>query len=342
MSTVTITDVAKHVGVSVATISRHLSGFTVRNEEKIRQAIIELNYRPSAAARNLKSGRTGIIAIVVPDITNPFFASIVEGAEGAVGEDRMILLVNTGDSRQREEKALAQLFGRVDGVIMAPLTEDEEGPSFFSQFGLPIVFVDRVTQDGEKFSTALTDNAKGASIAARHLISLGHEKIAMISGPLSTTPGKKRADGFKASLKESGLSSEYFIESDFSEEGGYAAMCALLERVDAPTAVFTANNLMTIGALHALRDRGVAVPGQISVIGFDDLDFAELINPPLTVIARDARLQGALAMELMIKQLTNGASAQPEHSMVDVQLVERGSCAPPREMQMIAFKKVDH
>ena len=136
MSTVTITDVAKRVGVSVATISRYLSGFTVRNQEQIREAIIELNYRPSAAARNLKSGRTGIIAIVVPDITNPFFASIVEGAESAVGEDRMILLVNIGDSREREEKALSQLFGRVDGVIMAPLTEDEQGPSFFSQFGL--------------------------------------------------------------------------------------------------------------------------------------------------------------------------------------------------------------
>ena len=98
---------------------------------------------------------------------------------------------------------------------------------------------------------------------------------------------------------------------------------------------------MTIGALHALRDRGVTVPSQISIIGFDDLDFAELMSPPLTVIARDARLQGALAMELMIKQLTNGASTQPEHSMVDVQLVERGSCAPPREMPTITFNKVD-
>jgi DNA-binding LacI/PurR family transcriptional regulator len=163
----------------------------------------------------------------------------------------------------------------------------------------------------------------------------------MISGPLSTTPGKKRADGFKASLKKSGLACDYFVESDFSEAGGYAAMCALLEREDAPTAVFTANNLMTSGALHALRDRGVAVPDQISIIGFDDLDFAQLINPPLTVIARDARLQGAQAMELMIKQLTSGASTQPEHSMVDVQLIERGSCAPPREMHTIAFNKVD-
>ena len=119
-------------------------------------------------------------------------------------------------------------------------------------------------------------------------------------------------------------------------------MCALLDRDDPPTAAFTANNLMTIGALHALRDRGVQVPGQISIIGFDDLDFAELINPPLTVIARDARLQGAQAMELMIKQLTAGASTPTEHSMVDVQLIERGSCASPREMQTITFKKADH
>lgn len=323
---------AKHVGVSVATISRHLSGFTVRNEEKIRQAIIDLNYRPSAAARNLKSGRTGIIAIVVPDITNPFFASIVEGAESAVGDDRMILLVNTGDSREREEKALTQLFGRVDGVIMAPLTEDEEGPSFFSQFGLPIVFVDRVTRNGERFSSVLTDNSRGASIATDYLIGLGHKKIAMISGPLTTTPGKRRADGFRASLKKASLTPQYFIESDFSEAGGYASMCALFERDEAPTAVFTANNLMTIGALHALRDRGVHVPHQISIIGFDDLDFAELISPPLTVIVRDARLQGSLAMQMMIKYLATGVSTPPEHSMVDVQLVERGSCAPPREM----------
>ena len=342
MSTVTITDVAKHVGVSVATISRYLSGFTVRNEEKIREAIVELNYRPSAAARNLKSGRTGIIAIVVPDITNPFFASIVEGAEGAVGEDRMILLVNTGDSREREEKALSQLFGRVDGVIMAPLTEDEQGPSFFSQFGLPIVFVDRVTKDGEKFSSVLTDNEKGAQIATDYLIGHGHKKIAMISGPLSTTPGKRRADGYRNALKKAELTDEHFIESDFSEAGGYAAMCSLLERDDAPTAVFTANNLMTIGALHALRDRGVSVPSEISIIGFDDLEFAELTNPPLTVIARDARLQGSQAMDLMIKHLNNGGNTPPEHSMVDVQLVERGSCAAPRESQKVRSNKIGH
>ena len=116
-------------------------------------------------------------------------------------------------------------------------------------------------------------------------------------------------------------------------------MIELIELDAPPTAVFTANNLMTIGALHALQERGVRVPSEISLIGFDDLDFADLINPPLTVIARDARLQGSLAMELMIANLNNGAGTPPQHSIVDVQLVERGSCAPARQSQKIRFNK---
>jgi len=341
MSTVTITDVAKRAGVSVATISRYLSGFTVRNSEEIREVISELNYRPSAAARNLKSGRTGIIAIIVPDVTNPFFASIVEGAESAVGDDRMVLLVNTGAIREREEKALSQLFGRVDGVIMVPSTEEQIAPTFFSQYGLPIVFVDRVTRDGERFSAVLAENVKGAEIAATHLVNLGHTKIAMIAGPHTSTPGKKRAEGFQSAMAKANLevSPTYFIEADFTEAGGFAAMNQLLQLEEPPTAVFTANNLMTIGALHALREAGVSIPEQISVIGFDDLSFADLVNPPITVISRDARLQGSQAMQLMINQLNRAGAMQPEHSMVDVHLVERGSCAPPRESQKIRSAK---
>jgi DNA-binding LacI/PurR family transcriptional regulator len=341
MSTVTITDVAKRAGVSVATISRYLSGFTVRNSEEIREVISELNYRPSAAARNLKSGRTGIIAIVVPDVTNPFFASIVEGAESAVGDDRMVLLVNTGAIREREEKALSQLFGRVDGVIMVPSTEEQVAPAFFSQFGLPIVFVDRVTHDGDRFSSVLAENVKGAEIATTHLVNYGHKAIAMIAGPHSSTPGKKRAEGFYSAMEHLNLTilPEYFIESDFSEAGGYAAMNQLLQLETPPTAVFTANNLMTIGALHALREASVSIPEQISVIGFDDLSFADLISPPITVISRDARLQGSQAMQLMLNQLDRTGAIQPEHSMVDVHLVKRGSCAPPRESQKIRSTK---
>lgn len=341
MSTVTITDVAKHVGVSVATVSRYLSGLTVRNAEEIRDAISELNYRPSAAARNLKSGRTGIIAILVPDITNPFFASIVEGAEAAVGEDRMVLLVNTGSTLEREEKALSQLFGRVDGVIMAPISEEHGAPSFFSQFGLPIVFVDRVTRDGERFSAVLAENTRGAELATRHLIDHGHRQIAIISGPQISTPGKKRTEGFTSAMKAAKipLIEDFIIESDFTEEGGAQAMRELLRLASPPTAVFIANNLMTIGALRTLKAAGISIPEDISVVGFDDHHFAEIINPPITVISRDARQQGARAMELMIEQLESGAAANPEHSMVDVHLIERGSCGSPRAQSKTTLSK---
>jgi DNA-binding LacI/PurR family transcriptional regulator len=265
----------------------------------------------------------------------------VEGAESAVGDDRMVLLVNTGAIREREEKALSQLFGRVDGVIMVPSTEAQVAPAFFSQFGLPIVFVDRVTLDGERFSSVLAENAKGAEIATRHLIDLGHTAIAMIAGPQSSTPGKKRAEGFYSALKQAELAvaPEYFIESDFTEAGGFDAMKQLLTLETPPTAVFTANNLMTMGALHALRDSQISIPEQISVIGFDDLDCADLISPPITVISRDARLQGSQAMQLMLNQLDRASAMQPEHSVVDVHLVKRGSCAPPRESQKIRSTK---
>lgn len=332
MSGVTITDVAERVGVSVATVSRFLSGFNVRQEEAIRSAIIELNYRPSAAARNLKSGRTGTLAVIVPDITNPFFASVVKGIEQAAGDDHMVLLVNTNNIKAREEQVLGALFGRVDGVILVPVIEEDEGPSFFSKFGLPIVLVDRITHDGESFDSVLADNAGGARMATEHLISHGHTNIAIISGPLSTTPGKLRHDGFIQTMKSAHLPVEktFVIEADFSQEGGFNAMRQLLNGEERPTAVFSANNLMTIGALEAIRESGLRIPEDISIIGFDDFEMASLITPPLTVIARDAEAQGREAMEILISTISSKKQVSTQHRTIPVQLVERGSCATPR------------
>ena len=334
MSGVTITDVAQRVGVSVATVSRYLSGFNVRQRDEIENAIHELNYRPSAAARNLKSGRTGTIAIVVPDISNPFFAAIATGAETVAGEEHMVMLVNSGAIREREEKILGELFGRVDGVILSPLQEDDEGPSFFSKYGLPIVFVDRITADAEKFDSVLVDNVKGARLATEHLIQLGHQKIAMITGPLHTTPGRLRAEGYTSALRKQkiALQESYLIESDFTREGGYASMVKLLEDPNPPTAVITGNNFMSIGALEALKEKRVRIPDDISIIGFDDLDFSTLIEPGLTAVFRHFEAQGAEAMRILlarISALATNTELSPQHSMVDVHLIERGSCAPP-------------
>jgi LacI family transcriptional regulator len=331
-ATTTITDVARVAGVSSATVSRYFNGARVEKRDAIEKAISRLNYRPSFAARSLKTGRSGVIAVIVPDIRNDFFSAIVQGAESVATDDRMVLLVNTGDSRKREERVLDQLLGRVDGVILAPLTEDEEIPSRFRELGLPLVFVDRVTISGAGVSSVIADNAKGGMLATNHFLENGHLRIAMISGPLGTTPGRFRAEGFYEALRARGVetSEDYFIESDFSEEGGYRSMEHLLRLNFPPTAVFTANNLMTLGALRLLRDQGVRVPEEVSVIGFDDISTAELLSPPLTTVARDAFQQGALAMTLMTRLLEEGSSAVVEHSVIDVELVERSSCGPPR------------
>lgn len=336
-STATITDVARLAGVSSATVSRYFNGARVEKRQAIENAIDELNYRPSLAARSLKTGRLGVIAVIVPDITNDFFATLVQGAESVANEDRTVLLVNTGDSREREEKALGQLFGRVDGVILAPLTEDEDIPSRFRKLGLPLVFVDRVTRSAEGVSSVLADNAGGAKLAINHLVDHGHTRIAMIGGPLGTTPGRYRAEGFSEALSLRGITvpEEFFIESDFSETGGYESMDQLIRLTSPPTAVFTANNLLTLGALRLMRDRGVAVPEQMSIIGFDDIRTAELLCPPLTTIARNAFEQGAQAMELMTQLLEKTSSSVVEHSMVGVELIERSSCAKPRTSEAI-------
>jgi DNA-binding LacI/PurR family transcriptional regulator len=327
-----ITDVARLAGVSSATVSRYFNGANVEKHAAIEKAVATLHYRPRLAARSLKTGKSGAIAVIVPDITNDFFSSIVQGAESVVGEDRMVLLVNTGDSREREAQVMEQLFGRVDGVILAPLTEDEELPSRFQELGLPIVFVDRVTKSGLGVSSVLADNVGGARLAAEYLLDLGHTHIAMISGPVRTTPGRQRAKGYFDALKERSLDlpREYFVESDFTESGGYFAMDKVLGLSPTPTAVFVANNLMTLGALRLMRDRNVSIPSQMSVIGFDDIDTAELLNPPLTTIARNAFEQGAIAMQLMTRLLEEGSDVVAERSMVNVRLVERASCAKPR------------
>ena len=328
MSKATISDVARKVGVSESTVSRFISGYKVRNAKRISRAIKDLDYRPNIVARNLKTGRTGLIAVVVPDITNPFFASLVRGAEIAAGDEYMIQLINTGDDLEREKWALKRMIGRVDGVIYVPLQESSEAISEKALGSLPLVFVDRVLTRSNGFDSVLADNCQGGFLAASHLIELGHTSIAIISGPQSSTPGRERAIGFNKALKEKGIvqNSQYFRESDFTSLGGYQAMSGLLSLKVRPTAVFIANNLMTIGALKALKEHRISVPEDVAVIGFDDHEISDLIDPPLTVISRDAHLQGALAMATLLERIRGINQFPPKQIKVDVNLVVRKSC----------------
>lgn len=341
MPVVTITDVASRVGVSVATISRFLSGENVREEKKIRSVIQELNYRPNIAARNLKLGRSATVAIIVPDISNPFFAAIVRGAEKASGDSLMAAIVNTDSNSEREINALAHLYGRVDGAILVP-TKESDHKSGLSHFGRPIVFVDRYLRNENKYDTVLADNARGAQLAVEYFASEGHSKIAIIAGPLDSTPGRQREEGFRKALENSKIigNPNYVVVSDFTQSGGFQAMNQLLDLAEPPTAVFSSNNLMTYGALDALRSRGIVVPSDISLIGFDDFALSTLISPAITVINRDAEAQGAEAMRALMWRLENIDSKVSKHSVIPVNLIKRESVTIPRTWDLQNSLKV--
>ncbi|GAB1823620.1 LacI family DNA-binding transcriptional regulator [Herbidospora sp. RD11066] len=330
----TIHEVAARAGVSPATVSRFLRGQSVRSPEAIQAAVDALGYWPSAAAQSLKSGRTHTIGVVVPDITNPFFAAVVKGMESVTRtEQYRILLANSDESIEREDHVLSDMARRVDGVILAPATERDRTPLKLRDSKVPLVFIDRDLVDGEDFDAVLVDNVGGAKLAVDHLVGLGHTRIAAISGPSDTTPGRRRREGFLEALtaKGVGIAPAHDLIGDFRESSGYQLTLSLLSLPEPPTAIFTANNLMTLGALKALHDMRVDVPGQVSLIGFDDLDTGPLLRPPLTVVDRPMVEQGVLAMRLLLRRLDpQYVDDIPRRIVLDTKLVHRASTAPPK------------
>jgi LacI family transcriptional regulator len=322
-----ISDVAKRAGVSPASVSRHMSGGKVGGAERIDAAIRDLNYRPNQLARGLRSGRHSCVGVIVPDITNPLFAALVDGIESVFAADNIrVLLANSKEDPVHEAALVADLASRTDGLILIPPIETDPVLDQLALVGIPVVLVDRVLSTGPDVDFVVVDNRYGAQLAAEHLISLGHVEIAVISGPLSSFPGRERHEAFLRTLSDHGQPArpEHVRLSDFRVEGGYKSMASLLDEQIPPTAVFCANNLISIGALRLLRDRGVAIPDEMSVVGFDDLDLSELLNPPLTVIDRATFALGLNAAELLRARLAT-PDRQQQHLTLPVRLVVRGS-----------------
>ena len=333
----TIVNVAKAAGVSTATVSRFLRGDAVRSADAVRSSIETLGYRPALAARSLRSGVHYAVAMVVPDITNSYFASLAKGVESVFrSTPYRVFLCNTDEQTVIEDAVLDEIVHRVDGIILAPAQEQEQTPVKVRKRGMPIVLVDRDLAD-KTFDSVLVDNVGGACSAARRLHELGHTRIAIISGPLTNTPGRTRFDGFTNELARVGLPTpRAFLQiADFKEAGGRAAMRRLMALPRPPTAVFCANNAMTIGALKALAELDMAVGTDVSLIGFDDIDLGSLLRPPLTVIDRSSEEQGAVAARLLLKRLVDGIAGAPERIVLPTRLLVRGSCSPPRAPQTI-------
>jgi DNA-binding LacI/PurR family transcriptional regulator len=331
----TITDVARRAGVSPATVSRFLSGQNIRHAEVVWRAIEELGYAPNRLARSLKSGRTRNIGVVVPDITNPFFGAVVKGIESSSSDQAYnLLLCNTDEDAERQDHLLKTLVGAVDALILTPAIESPDAPeALMHHRRVPVVLLDREFGDGQHYDSVLVDNIGGAQQATRYLTDLGHRNVAVISGPLDSTPGRQRHEGVVRGLRDAGLEldPELTEVGDFRETGGYLAMKSLLAR-GSMSAVFVANNLMAAGALRACKEARVRIPEQLSFVCFDDLELGELIEPAITSVSRPTVAQGVLAMSLLLERLEgDAADSEPRRCVMETRLSVRDSCTRPAQ-----------
>ena len=335
MPPVTIKDIAKTAGLSIATVSYVINNsrpVSPEAAEKVKQAIYQLGYSPNLIARSLRSKRTSTIGLVVPDSSNPFFAEIAKGVEDAgFSASYSVILCNSNATLQREQVYLDLLISkRVDGLILASTSATLDHLRPLLQRQLPVVVFYRQAGD-LPVDTIQVDNQKGGQDATRHLIQLGHQKIACIRPASAKTPSYHRVDGYVQAMLESGLeiSTELMPQGNNRIEGGHAAALRLLDSGQPFSAIFSTNDAMAIGAMRALRERGLRVPEDVSVIGFDDILLASYVVPALTTIAQPKVEAGKRAVEFLIERIESCGDCQPHHLVLETNFVARASTAPP-------------
>jgi LacI family transcriptional regulator, galactose operon repressor len=334
---ISIKDVARRAGVSVGTVSNvinrpHLVSTDIR--ARVTAAIDELGYVRSESARQLRAGQSRIVALLVLDMANPFFVDVARGAERVARAQGLgVMLCNSGQD-PAEEAAYLSLFAeqRVRGVLITPADGDGANITAFRRHRIPYVMVDRLAPAEESCSVAVDDVA-GGELAARHLVRAGHRQIAYVSGPASLAQCRDRRSGAEAALVAAGLPATALtvVEVDqMSVASGRDAGSRLLGLAQRPTAVFCVNDLVALGVLQAMFGAGVRVPEEISIVGYDDIDFAAAAAVPLTSVRQPAVRMGQTAAELLIEETGEGHAAHRHRPVVfQPELVVRGSSLPP-------------
>jgi LacI family transcriptional regulator len=336
-----IRELAKLSGVSVATVSRVFNDYddvSPETREKVLRLAEELDYTPTAAARTLVMQRSYVVGVVLntgpdhPDLQHPFFQEVLVALRHRLGEGGFDLLLlateREGSSRSYLSRCRAH---RVDGVVLMGVDQHDADVRKLVRSSIPCIAVD-VDLVGRYAGYVVSDNHTGAAEAVRHLHSLGHTGIATITGMTTTKAGVDRLVGFRSELERLALPYRdgYVQEGDFYVESGYEGMRALLALAEPPTAVFAASDLMAVGALRAVEESGLSVPKDISLVGFDDIQLARLVQPALTTIRQDKAGLGIAAAEAVIRMI-EGDGAAPPVVTLPVELVERASTAPPSE-----------
>lgn len=347
MAKVSIKDVAEMAGVSTATVSHVINQTRFVREEtrqKVLDAIEVLNYQPSAIARGLATNSTQTIGLVVSDITNPFFTAVARGVEDEINQHGYhTIFCNTDEDPAREDEYLRLLSARqIDGLIIAPTGAWSERLVRIAEADVPIVMLDRHIPEFEAPVVGV-DNEAGAYQAIRYLIDLGHRRIAALMGLITISTLRDRLVGYKRALNEAGIpiDESLIIQADprfFSNyisplplptnnqmtPSAYGALQHLLDMDDRPTAIFVTNNQMTLGTLYALKERNLACPADISLVSFDDHDWASLFSPPLTVVRQPTYQLGKTAATLLMKMINHQEFEVP--APLPVELIIRESC----------------
>jgi LacI family transcriptional regulator len=301
---------------------------------RVEQAIAELGYVPSRLARGLIRQKTGTLALIVPDVANPFFTLVVRGAEDVARRAgyRMILCDTRADLTIEREVIEEMLAHRVEGIVIAPVSDRSKGHlERLARFGVQFVLVDR-TVPGVESDMVVGDSAGGARVLVEHLISLGHNRIGFITEGNDVSTARDRREGYEAALTAAGLSLDpsLVVRATVDPRGGFDGMSRLLGLDEPPTAVFTVNNLVALGAIEAVRAHELEVPDDIALVCFDDIEYASRLYPFLTVMAQPAETLGSLGTQLLVERIEGRAPEQRRVVVLPAQFVVRRSSGDGR------------
>lgn len=332
---ITIKDVAERAGVSIATVSNVINGSRFVSPElasKVTEAIEKLGYHPNPLGRALRKGRSYTIALVLPDRSNPFFAQIERGVEEQTRRREYTLISSSTDEDPARESFYVEslLRRKVDGVIVAPTFEGLTTLQPLIDHGIPLVIVDRYIE-GVQVDSVVSDNEVGALEAVSHLINLGHQRIGMLTGVPGISPIENRIAGYRRALETHGLPiDEGLIADGCSQIKEGAASTEILLAQKSITAIFSSNNMMTLGALQCFKRLGIQCPGDISLVGFDDSEWASAFTPSLTVVAQQSYEMGHTAGDLLFEAIDQGKHPHRTRSVkLQTCLITRESTAKP-------------
>lgn len=340
----TIKDVAERAGVSITTVSHVINETRYVSDElteRVSKAMRELNYQPNTIARSLRSGHTKTIGLIVPDISNPFFAEVSRKIEDrGLNHGYSVILCNSDDNNEKEAGYIDVLVSKqVDGIIFISAGFVGKNIQKPLNANIPFVVADRDIS-GVQADVVLVENFKGGYEATKYLINLGHTDIACITGPSRLTPSSQRVEGYHAAMNEAGLYINGNLEmiGDFRFQGGEASMEKLLSTEKPPTAVFACNDVMALGALCAIYNHGLRVPEDISIMGFDDIPLSQCVYPAMSTIAQPMKELAELVVDFLVERMQintdrrNKKTIEFRKKVLDVTLVERGSCQAKAEM----------